>query len=62
MKTQEVADFFGGRKKLADALGIRPSAVSMWGEKIPVSRQYQIQVISKGKFKADQESDAYPAA
>lgn len=62
MKTQDVADFFGGRKKLADALGIRPSAVSMWGETIPISRQYQIEVISKGKFKVGQESATPPAA
>lgn len=52
MKTQDVAEFFGSKKKLADALGIRPSAVTMWGETIPESRQYQIQVLSKGKFKA----------
>jgi len=52
MKTQDVADFFGSKKKLADALGIRPSAVTQWGETIPESRQYQIQVLSKGKFKA----------
>lgn len=52
MNTQEVAEFFGNKKKLAEALGIRPSAVTMWGETIPESRQYQIQVLSKGKFKA----------
>ncbi|EWC39581.1 Cro/CI family transcriptional regulator [Stutzerimonas stutzeri] len=52
MKTQDVADFFGSKKKLADALGIRPSAVTMWGETVPESRQYQIQVLSRGKFKA----------
>ena len=62
MKTKEVADFFGGKKKLADVLGIRPSAVSMWGETIPASRQYQIQVISKGQFKVDSKSDAHPTA
>lgn len=58
MKTQEVADFFGGKKKLAQALGVSPSAVSMWGETVPMSRQFQIQVISKGKFKAEQQSAA----
>ncbi|MCQ2994040.1 Cro/CI family transcriptional regulator [Pseudomonas syringae] len=52
MNTHDVAEFFGSKKKLADALGIRPSAVTMWGETIPKSRQYQIQVLSKGKFKA----------
>ncbi len=51
MNTHDVAEFFGSKKKLADALGIRPSAVTMWGETIPASRQYQIQVLSKGKFK-----------
>lgn len=52
MKTQDAADFFGGRKKLAEALGISPSAVSMWGESVPMSRQYQIEILSKGKIKA----------
>lgn len=52
MKTQQVAEFFGNKKKLAEALGIKPSAVTMWGDTIPVSRQYQIEVLSKGKFKA----------
>jgi DNA-binding transcriptional regulator YdaS (Cro superfamily) len=58
MKTQEAAAFFGGKKKLADALGIGASAVSMWGDEIPESRQYQIQVISKGKLKADRKPAA----
>lgn len=53
MKTREVADFFGSKKKLADVLGIQPSAVTMWGELVPQSRQYQIQVLSKGRFQAD---------
>ncbi|MNP33904.1 DNA-binding transcriptional regulator DicC [compost metagenome] len=52
MNTHEVAEFFGSKKKLAETLGIRPSAVTMWGKTVPESRQYQIQVLSKGKFKA----------
>lgn len=58
MKTQEAADFFGGRKKLAEALGVSPSAVSMWGAVVPLSRQYQIQVISKGKLMAREQRPA----
>ncbi len=53
MKTREVADFFGSKKKLAEALGIQPSAVTMWGDHVPESRQYQIQVLSKGRFQVD---------
>jgi len=58
MKTHEVAEFFGSKTKLALALGIRPSAVTMWGETIPESRQYQIQVLSKGRFKAAKKGQA----
>lgn len=58
MKTQDAADIFGGRKKLAEALGISPAAVSMWGETVPLTRQYQIQVISKGKLRAVEQRPA----
>lgn len=58
MKTQEAADFFGGKKKLADALGVSASAVTQWGENIPVIRQYQIQVLTKGKLKAKADKPA----
>ncbi|MEG0860238.1 MAG: Cro/CI family transcriptional regulator [Pseudomonas sp.] len=53
MNTREVADFFGSKKKLAEALGIQPSAVTMWGELVPLSRQYQIQILSKGRFRVE---------
>lgn len=58
MKTKDVADHFGGKKKLADALGISPSAVSMWGDDIPDTRQFQIQVLTNGKFKAEGQTAA----
>jgi len=61
MKTADVAAHFGGKKKLAEALGIQPSAVSMWGEEVPGARQYQIQVITKGKFKANGQREAAPS-
>jgi len=52
MKTSDVADFFGSKRKLAEALGISPSAVTMWGEVVPAVRQYQIQVLTLGALKA----------
>lgn len=51
MKTKQAADFFGSKKKLASALGISPSAVTMWGEDVPELRQYQIEQLTKGKVK-----------
>lgn len=56
MKLKEVADFFGGKKKLADALGIYPSAVTQWGKTVPLGRQYQIEVMTKGKFRAERKA------
>lgn len=56
MKTKDVIDYFGSRKKLAEALGVDLSAVAHWGEFVPVLRQYQIQVITKNKLKAEQKA------
>lgn len=53
MKTRDAADHFGSKKKLAEALGIQPSAVTMWGETVPISRQYQLQIVSGGALLAD---------
>jgi hypothetical protein len=52
MKTKEVAAYFGSKTKLAEALGISPSAVTMWGETVPEGRQFQLQVLTNGQFKA----------
>ena len=54
MKTQDVIDFFGSRKKAAEKLGIENvSSFSHWGDSVPELRQYQIQVLTKNKLKAD---------
>lgn len=53
MKTRDAANHFGSKKKLADALGIQPSAVTMWREVVPISRQYQLQILSGGALMAD---------
>ncbi|WPE28082.1 hypothetical protein PshuTeo1_38170 [Pseudomonas hunanensis] len=58
MKTKQAAEFFGSKKKLAAALGISPSAVTMWGEDVPELRQYQIERITKGKVKRSVEKAA----
>lgn len=56
MNTQEAADFFGSRTKLAKVLGIRPSAITGWGDSPPLVRQYQIQVLTKNKLKASKQA------
>ncbi|WP_421268588.1 Cro/CI family transcriptional regulator [Aeromonas veronii] len=56
MKTELAVDYFGTKAAIADALGIKRSAVSQWGETIPQGRAYQIEVLTDGKLKADSRS------
>lgn len=58
MKTTDAAAFFGSKKKLADVLLINPSAVTQWGEYVPESRQYQLQVLTNGQLKATEKKSA----
>lgn len=58
MTTQEAAHYFGSRVKLAAALGITPAAITFWGERPPITRQYQIEVLSGGALKAEKKSVA----
>lgn len=53
MKTSEAIEFFGGISALARALNIKPPSIHDWGEYPPIARQFHIQVVTKGKLKAD---------
>ena len=52
MTLNEAIIFFGSKKALAEALNIGRSAISNWGDEIPPQRQFQIQIVTKGKLKA----------
>lgn len=53
MKTVDVIKYFGSAAALARALNCNRSAVSQWGEDVPLARQFQLQVITKDTLKAD---------
>lgn len=55
MTTEQAKKYFGGVKELADALGIWPHNISRWGAYPPIQRQYEIEVKSCGKLKAERE-------
>lgn len=55
MTTHEAIKHYGGIKALADALGIWPQAVYAWGDKPPLSKQYELEVKTDGKLKAEGE-------
>ena len=52
MKTQDAIEYFGGVKKLADALGVWPQVIYQWAEEPPAGRQYELEVKTSGALKA----------
>tara|TARA_R110000787_G_scaffold73814_2_gene164394 strand:- start:332 stop:496 length:165 start_codon:yes stop_codon:yes gene_type:complete len=50
MTTKEAIEWFGGRKKMADFLGIWPHATYRWGEHPPKLRQFQIERASSNEL------------
>jgi hypothetical protein len=56
MDIQKVVDHFGGTHETCAALGVTKGAVSQWRtDGIPPMRQYQIEALTMGKFRADRE-------
>jgi hypothetical protein len=54
MTKNEAIKYFGSSVALARALGITRGAVTNWGDRIPIVRQYQIQVLTDGSLLADE--------
>lgn len=57
MTTKEAVAFYGGVKKLADALGVWPQVIYAWGERPPMSRQYELEIKTNHHLKADTEKE-----
>jgi DNA-binding transcriptional regulator YdaS (Cro superfamily) len=55
VKTQDAIEHFKSARQLAKALGIWPTAISQWGEKVPPRRAYEIERLTNGALKADLE-------
>lgn len=58
MKTTDAIEHFGSAAALARALSIKPPSISDWGEYPPHPRQFQIQVVTDGKLKAEKQKVA----
>ncbi|MGI0119646.1 Cro/CI family transcriptional regulator [Zooshikella sp. RANM57] len=48
MRKSDVVSYFGSQVKVAEALGIKPSAVCQWDEIIPPLRSFQIERLTSG--------------
>ena len=58
MSPDEAIQHFGGQSGLAKAVGVTQPTVSGWktSGKIPEPRQFHIEVVTKGKLRADRLS------
>ena len=53
MRTEQAVDFFGGRRELAQFLGITRQAVEQWGEFVAEGPAYKLQVLTDGQLMVD---------
>ena len=59
MTKQEAVTYFGGPVALARALGIVYQSVLNWKDPLPINRQRQIQLLSRGELVADASGDSH---
>ncbi len=57
MKKRDVIKHFGSKSAVARALGITPQAVSLWSERVPELRAYQIESLTGGALRRDSGRD-----
>lgn len=55
MTTREAIDHFGGKRELAEALGVWPHVIYRWGSHPPMARQYELEVKTGGALVAEKE-------
>lgn len=58
VKTEQAIKYFGGRKELAQALGIWPHNISRWGTYPPELQQYRLERMTQGELKAEGKGNA----
>lgn len=54
MYTDDAVQHFGGRRQLAEALGISRQAVEQWGKLVARGMAYRLQVMTAGKLVVDE--------
>lgn len=53
MTKSDAINHFGSAAALAEALGIKPAAVSQWrDDHVPIRRQYELERLTGGKLRA----------
>jgi hypothetical protein len=55
MTLQDCIKHYGSRNNIAKALGIKRQAITRWKEGIPVRRQFELEILSRGKLKRSRD-------
>lgn len=55
MTYDQVLAHFGTQQGIAGALGLTQPTISAWGKVIPPHYQYQLEIITAGALKVDEE-------
>lgn len=55
MTTKEAIEHFGSVRQLAHAIDLATAAIYQWSEYPPELRQYQLEVLTRGKLKAQRK-------
>lgn len=55
MKTKDAIAHYGDIKKLAAALNMWPHSIYRWGNKVPLARQYELQIKTNGKLSVSKD-------
>ena len=58
MKKQDVIEYYGTMAAAARALGVKRQAVHQWPDEVPLGRAYQLQVITNGELRVQDERSA----
>lgn len=51
MTLQDCIKHYGSRNNIAKALGIKRQAITRWKEGVPVRRQFELEILSRGKLR-----------
>ena len=55
MLKHEAIKYFGSQSNLAKKLNINQAAISQWGETVPPLRAYEIERLTNGELKVEQD-------
>ena len=61
MKKQTVIAHFGSVRAVAKALDISVQSIYEWPEEVPYGRQFELEIMTKGKLKASRKKTAASA-